>query len=129
LARAEDEDHFEPPALRPLVWMGNSRRNIQTSPEGAQKLIGDQLQLIQFGGMPRDAKPFKGVGSGVTEIALRYESDAYRTVVAVQLGERIYVLHAFQKKSKKGIATPKQDVELIKQRYAEAKERAKHDEE
>jgi phage-related protein len=52
----------------------------------------------------------------------------YRTVVAVQLGEKIYVLHAFQKKSKKGIATPKQDVELIKQRYAQAKEWAKHEE-
>jgi phage-related protein len=65
----------------------------------------------------------------VIEIALRYEGDAYRTVVALQLGERMYVLHAFQKKSKKGIATPKQDVDLIKQRYAEAKERAKHEEE
>ena len=54
-------------------------------------------------------------------MALRYEGDAYRSVVAVQLGERIYVLHAFQKKSKKGIATPKKDVEVIKQRYAEAK--------
>jgi phage-related protein len=129
LASAEDEDDFEPPALRPLVWMGNSRRNIQAFPVGAQKLIGDQLQLIQFGGMPRDAKPIKGVGSGVIEIALRYEGDAYRTVVAVQIGERIYVLHAFQKKSKKGIATPKQDVELIKQRHAEAKERAQHEEE
>ena len=84
--------------------------------------------MIQFGGMPKDAKPFKGVGSGVIEIALRYEGDAYRTVVAVQLGGKIYVLHAFQKKSKKGIATPKQDVDLIQRRYAEAKERAKHEE-
>jgi|SRR5208337_767439 len=121
------DDDLEPPVLRPLVWMGNSRRNIQGFPEGAQKLMGDELQLIQFGGMPRDAKPFKGVGSGIIEIALRYEGDAYRSVVAVQLGERIYVLHAFQKKSKKGIATPKKDVEVIKQRYAEAKERAKHE--
>jgi phage-related protein len=108
--------------------VGNSKRNLQAFPKGAQKIIGDELQLIQFGGMPKDAKPFKGVGSGVIEIALRYESGAYRTVVAVQLGGRIYVLHAFQKKSKKGIATPKQDVELIKQRYAQAKEWAKHEE-
>lgn len=79
--------------------------------------------------MPRDVKPFKGVGSGVFEIALRYEGDAYRTVLAVQLGEKIYVLHAFQKKSKKGIATPKPDVDLIKQRYKEAKELAEHEEE
>ena len=128
MASTEDDDEQEAPRLRPLVWMGNSRRNIQAFPEGAQKLIGDELQLIQFGGMPRNAKPFKGVGSGIIEIALRYEGDAYRTVVAVQLGERIYVLHAFQKKSKKGIATPKQDVDLIKQRYAEAKELAEDEE-
>lgn len=123
-----EENDQETPVLRPLVWMGNSKRNIQAFPRGAQKLLGDELQLIQFGGMPKDAKPFKGVGSGVIELALRYAAEAYRTVVAVQLGEKIYVLHAFQKKSKKGIATPKQDVELIKQRYAEAKERAKHEE-
>jgi len=116
VASMDVDDDLEPPVLRPLVWMGNSRRNIQGFPEGAQKLMGDELQLIQFGGMPRDAKPFKGVGSGIIEIALRYEGDAYRSVVAVQLGERIYVLHAFQKKSKKGIATPKKDVEVIKQR-------------
>ncbi len=56
----------------------------------AQKLIGDELQLIQFGGMPKDAKPFRGVGSGVIEIALRYTGDAYRAVVAVQLGKKIF---------------------------------------
>ena len=62
------------------------------------------------------------------EIALRHDTDAYRTVLAVQLGEKIYVLHAFQKKSKKGIATPKQDVDLIKKLYIEAKELAKDEE-
>jgi len=76
--------------------------------------------------MPADAKPFKGVGSGVFEIALRYDRNAFRTVVAVQLGKKLYVLHAFQKKSKRGIETPKQDVDLIVQRYKEAKELAKH---
>jgi phage-related protein len=121
---ANDEDDLETPVLRPLVWLGNSRRNIQAFPTEAQKIIGFELQLIQFGGMPKDAKPFKGVGSGVFEIALRHATDAYRTVVAVQLGRKIYLLHAFQKKSKKGIATPKQEVDLIKQRYKEAKELA-----
>ena len=118
---------FETPILRPLVWLGNSKRNIRAFPEGAQKLIGDELQLIQFGGMPKDAKPFKGVGSGVLEIALRYDKEAYRTVLAVQLGKKIYVLHAFQKKSRKGFETPKQDVDLIKQRYKEAQELAKNE--
>jgi phage-related protein len=74
--------------------------------------------------MPKAAKPFKGLGSGVVEIAVRYASDAYRVVVALQIDKRIYVLHAFQKKSKRGIATPKRDVDLIKKRYMEAKELA-----
>ena len=121
---AEGEPNDRKPLLRPLVWMGNSKRNIQAFPEDVRKLMGDELQLIQFGGMPKDAKPFRGVGSGVIEIALRHDTDAYRSVLAVQLGEKIYVLHAFQKKSTKGIATPKKDIALIKQRYAEAKERA-----
>lgn len=115
-------DRHEPPVLRPVVWLGSSKKNLQDFPDGAQKLLGDELQLIQFGGMPKDAKPFKGVGSGVLEIALRYASDAYRVVLALQIGKRIYVLHAFQKKSKKGIETPKRDVDLIKKRYTEAQE-------
>jgi phage-related protein len=69
--------------IRPLIWMGNSRKNIQSFPEAAQKLIGDEIQLIQFGGMPKDAKPFKGVGSGVFEIALRHDTNAYRPGPAV----------------------------------------------
>ena len=109
-------DRPKPAVMRQIVWLGNARKSLRDFPEGAQKLLGDELQLIQFGGMPKDAKPFKGVGSGVLELALRYSSDAYRVVVAVQLGRRIYILHAFQKKSKKGIATPKHDIELIKSR-------------
>ena len=117
-------DRLKPPVLRPIVWLGNSKKNLRDFPDGAQKLLGDELQLIQFGGMPKDAKPFKGIGSGVLEIALRYASDAYRVVVALQIGRRIYVLHAFQKKSKKGIETPRRDVDLIKKRYTEAQELA-----
>lgn len=113
--------------MRPLVWLGDTKKNILRFPEEVRKLIGDELQLIQFGGMPKDAKPLKGVGAGVIEIALKYDKEAYRCVQAVQLGDKIYVLHAFQKKSKKGIATPKQDVDLIKQRYKEAKELAKNE--
>ena len=113
--------------LRPVVWLGDSRRNIQAFPLGARKLVGDELQLVQFGGLPKDAKPFHGVGSGVFEIALAYETNAYRTVFAVQLGAKIYVLHAFQKKSKSGIKTPQKDIDLIKRRYKEAKELAKRE--
>ena len=115
-------ESLRPPVLRTVVWLGNSKENLRDFPNGAQKLLGDELQLIQFGGMPKDAKPFKGIGSGVMEIALRYATNAYRVVLAVQIGRRIYVLHAFQKKSKKGSQTPKRDVELIRKRYAEAQE-------
>jgi phage-related protein len=117
-----DRDH---PVPRPVIWMGDSRKNLRDFPDGAQKLLGDELQLIQFGGMPKDAKPFKGVGRGVLEIALRYASGAYRVVLTVQIGRRIYVLHAFQKKSKKGVETPQRDVQLIKRRYTEAQELAR----
>lgn len=117
------------PKPRKIVWLGNSLKNIVEFPDGAKKLIGDELQFIQFGGMPKDAKPFKGVGSGVIEIAVKFNKDAFRCVQAVQLGETIYVLHAFQKKSSTGIKTAQKDVDLIKQRYIEAKELAKDDHE
>ena len=89
--------------------------------------MGDELQYIQFGGMPKNAKPFKGLGSGVFEIAVKHDKEAYRTVIAVQLGDYVYVLHAFQKKSKQGIKTPKEDISLIRQRLNEAREIAKND--
>ena len=125
----EEQEEPEAPVMRPVVWLGNSRRNIQAFPPDARRIIGGELQLMQYGGMPKDAKPFRGIGSGVIEIAIRHDGEAYRTVVALQLGRNIYVLHAYQKKSKKGIATPKQDVDLIKQRYKEAKELAEDEQE
>lgn len=120
-------DSLNTPVVRPVRWMGNSKKNLMKFPPEVMKIVGDELQYIQFGGMPKDAKPFKGVGSGVFEIAIKYDKEAYRTVVAVQLGDYIYVLHAFQKKSKKGIKTPKEDIDLIKQRLSEAKKIAKND--
>lgn len=113
---------------RLVVWLGDSKKNLRDFPDGARKLLGAEILLLQFGGVPKDAKPFKGVGSGVVEIALRYSSDAYRVVLALQIDQRIYVLHAFQKKSKKGVATPKRDIDLIKKRYAQAQELAHEDE-
>lgn len=118
---------FETPVIRHLRWLGNSKRNLLKFPREAQKIIGDELQIIQFGGMPKDTKPFKGLGSGVFEIAIKYDKEAYRTVLAVQLGEYIYVLHAFQKKSKKGIGTPQEDTDLVKKRLKDAKELEKNE--
>jgi phage-related protein len=120
----DDNDIIEIP-LRPLVWMGDSRKNIREFPEDVQKSVGYALQLVQAGETPMEAKPFKGVGSGVYEIVKRYDTDTYRAVYAVKIGEKVYVLHAFQKKSKQGIKTPQADVDLIKQRYKDAQEREK----
>jgi len=119
--------NFDTPTIRPVEWLGDSKENVQNFPKDVQKKMGDEIQIFQFGKMPRKAKPFKGVGSGVFEIAIRHDRDAYRSVLAVKLGETIYILHAFQKKSKHGIATPKQDVDLVKQRYNRARELAKNE--
>jgi len=82
----EEQEEPEAPVMRPVVWLGNSRRNIQAFPPDARRIIGGELQLMQYGGMPKDAKPFRGIGSGVIEIAIRHDGEAYRTVVALQLG-------------------------------------------
>ena len=121
-----EEDIIEIP-LRPLVWMGDSLKNIRSFPEEVRASLGYALQLVQAGETPIDAKPFKGVGSGVFEIIKRYDTDTYRAIYAVKIGEQIYVLHVFQKKSKQGIKTPKVDVELIKQRYKDAMAREKQE--
>jgi phage-related protein len=121
---SDNEDDVEI-TLRPLVWMGDSRKNIREFSEDVQKSVGYALQLVQAGETPMEAKPFKGVASGVYEIVKRYDSETYRAVYAVKIGETVYVLHAFQKKSKRGIKTPQADIDLIKQRYKDAQEREK----
>jgi phage-related protein len=106
--------------IRQVAWLGDSRKQVRSFPPEVRKSIGSALYDAQKGEKAPIAKPFKGVGSGVFEIALRFDTDAYRAVYAVQVGRRVYVLHAFQKKSKHGIATPRPDVDLIKQRYRQA---------
>ena len=105
---------------RPVRWMGDSLDAVRAFPEEVQKDMGDDLQVAQYGGYPASAKPFKGVGSGVYELAERYDKEAYRVVYAVKIDDHVYVLHAFHKKSKSGISTPKKDVDMIKRRYNEA---------
>ncbi len=120
-------NNFETPIIRHLRWLANSKKNLLEFPREAQKIIGDELQIIQFGGMPKDSKPFKGLGAGIFEIAIKYNKEAYRTVLAVRLGKHVYVLHVFQKKSKKGIGTPQEDRNLIKKRLRDAKELEKNE--
>ncbi len=106
--------------LHPVVWVGDSLKRLQEMPEQVKKSIGDELHLAQAGLMPPHGKPFKGVGSGVFEIRKNYDTDTYRAVYTVQIGENLYVLHTFQKKAKRGIKTSQHDVDLIKRRYKQA---------
>lgn len=108
-----------------VVWMGDSLKQVRSFPEEVRKDIGSSLYEVQLGDKPNNAKPLRGIGSGVFEIVTRFDSDTYRTVYAVQIGSCIYVLHAFQKKSPKGIKTAQKDVELIKKRYRAAIEQSK----
>lgn len=111
--------------LRPVVWIGDSKKQLKKMPEDVQKQMGGELYLAQDGQKPPHSKNFKGIGSGVFEIKDDFDSNTYRLVYAVQIGARLYVLHAFQKKSTKGIATQKKDVDLIARRYKEAVEMEK----
>ena len=105
---------------RPVIWLGNSRKNIRAFPKIVQKEFGGAIFVAQCGGMPDHDKPLKGIGSGVLEIIERYDTDTYRVVYAVQFRNAVYILHVFQKKSKKGIKTSQQDIKLIKQRFQQA---------
>ncbi|HVL20051.1 MAG TPA: type II toxin-antitoxin system RelE/ParE family toxin [Amaricoccus sp.] len=85
-------------------------------PPDVRLVFGHALHVASLGGKADNAKPMKGLGSGVLEIVEDHDGDTYRAVYTVRLPSGIYVLHAFKKKSKSGIATPKQDIELIKER-------------
>ena len=105
------------PFVKPLVWVGSSLKDLREFPEEVKDEMGFGLYEAQCGLKPLGAKPLKGFGgAGVLEIVSDYQTDTYRAVYTVKFGERVYVLHAFQKKSKKGAATTRADVELIRRR-------------
>lgn len=108
--------------LRPITWLGSSLDDLKELPGSVQREIGFSLHQVQEGKTPLNAKPLKGIGSGILEIVSDYNKNTYRAVYAVKLGDDIYVLHVFQKKSKQGIETPKKEIDLIKQRLTIAKE-------
>jgi phage-related protein len=107
---------------RPISWIKAARRDFEDFPEGARLEILRALTIAAEGRKADIAKPMKGFGSGVFEVALAWRGNAYRTVYAVQLGQDIWVVHAFQKKSKTGIKTPQQDIDLIRERLKRLKE-------
>jgi phage-related protein len=101
---------------KPLYWEDSSKKDFKEFPKPAQKNLGQALLLAQKGETPPSAKPWKGLGSGVYELVEDYRGDAFRAVYMVRIANAVYVLHAFQKKSKSGIGTPKPDIALIQRR-------------
>ena len=99
-----------------LYWEGSSKKGFKAFPIEVQKDMGVALFVVQLGGTPDTAKPWKGLGAGVYELIEDHRGNTFRAVYTVQIGEAVHVLHAFQKKSKTGIATPRPDVELIEKR-------------
>jgi phage-related protein len=109
--------------LKPVEWIGSSLDDLKEFPEEVQQVMGYAVYLAQCGEKHDSAKPLKGFkGAGVLEIVEDFDTNTYRAVYTVKIADVIYVLHVFQKKSKHGISTPKQDIELIEARLKRAKE-------
>jgi phage-related protein len=107
---------------RPINWVRGAQRDFNDFPTAAQKIAEDNLTMVAEGDTPDIAKPLTGLGSGVWELAIRSHGDAYRVVYALQLADAIWIVHAFQKKSKSGIATPKHEIDLVRERLKRLKE-------
>jgi phage-related protein len=107
---------------KPVIWVGDSLQILQSFPEDVKDEVGFALFLVQTGEKHLKAKPLTGFGTGVLEIVSDHRGDTFRAVYTVRLADRVYVLHAFQKKSRKGIATPKSEMEMVKQRLRRAME-------
>lgn len=101
---------------KPLHWVGSAKKDILTFPDAVKDGIGTALSVAQFGGKHPAAKPWKGEGPGVLEIVEDHYGNTYRAIYTVRFEMAVYVLHAFQKKSPKGIKTSEADVELVAKR-------------
>lgn len=106
---------------RPLHWVGSSKKDLLDFPDDVVGDVGFALGVVQQGGMPPSAKPWKGEGSGVLEIVEDHRGDTFRVVYTIRFEQAIYVLHCFQKKSPSGIKTASTDVALIHERLKQAK--------
>jgi phage-related protein len=110
---------------RSISWIKAARKAFDAFPKGARDETLRALTTAAEGGKLDTAKPLKGFGSGVFEVALKYQTDAYRTVYALQLGDDVWVLHAFQKKAKQGIKTQKKELDLVRERLRRLKKELK----
>ncbi len=107
---------------KPVEWIGSSKADLKRFPEAVQDRMGFAIYQAQLGFRHRNAKPLTGIGAGVLEIMSRHEGDTFRAVYTVRFEAAVYVLHAFQKKAKRGIATPRQDLDLVRRRLKRAEE-------
>ena len=113
----------DPILEKPLFWIGRSYDDLVAFPEDVRRTFGYALGMAQQGGKYVDAKPLHGFGgAGVVEIIEDHRGDTFRCVYTTRLAGVVYVLHAFQKKSKSGIQTPKQEIELVRERLKRAEE-------
>lgn len=108
---------------KPIEWIGSSLKDLRAFPEEVKDAVGVALDVAQQGEKHESAKPLQGFGgAGVLEIIDDFDGDTYRAVYTVKFKGVVYALHAFQKKSKKGISTPKEEIDLVKKRLKAAEE-------
>jgi len=107
---------------RPISWIKAAKRDFEDFPLGAQQDLARALTIVAEGGHPDIAKPLTGLGGGVVELALKHRGNAFRVVYVLQIGQDIWIVHAFQKKSTSGIKTPQHELDLIRERIKRLKE-------
>lgn len=117
-----DNEPVDRPTNRNISWIKAARKEFEEFPVDVQDNMMDALTKVADGVKPLIAKPMKGLGTGVFEIALRSRGDAYRTVYTIQFQDNIWVVHAFMKKSKTGIKTPQFEIDLVRERIRRLKE-------
>jgi phage-related protein len=110
------------PLSREVIWVGSSLKDLRRFPEEVRQIMGFALYLAETGSKHPAAKPLKGFrGASVLEVVDDYQSDTYRVVYTLRFAGHVYVLHAFQKKAKRGVATPKRDTDLVCERLEQAR--------
>ena len=107
---------------RPISWIRGARKEFEKFPEEAQSICLTALTVAAEGSKADIAKPMQGLGTGVYEIAVPFRGDAFRVIYAVRIGADLWVIHAFEKKSKQGIKTPKHEIDLIGDRLRRLRE-------
>ena len=108
--------------LKPVEWVGSSKADLKRFPDPVQDRMGFAIYQAQAGFRHRDVKPLRGFGSGVLEVVSRHDGDTFRAIYTVRFETAVYVLHAFQKKAKRGVATPKRELDLVRRRLRVAEQ-------